>query len=94
MTDNQYKILVEAKETRLAATLENQHLEHYSSLPIDDFDTARYGVQLKPFYKKITKVISVAGSKEARESESTPKCMKADEAGSSHWILPQSLNLL
>ena len=48
LTVNQYKRVVEAKEIRLAATFENQHLEQCNSLPIDGFDTARHGVHLKP----------------------------------------------
>ena len=55
LTDNQYERSVEAKEIRLAATFENQHLEQCNSLPIDGFDTARHGVHLNPCYKKFTK---------------------------------------
>ena len=59
LTDNQHERLVGAKEIRLAATFENQHLVQCNSLPIDGFDTARYGVHLNPCYKTFTKIISV-----------------------------------
>ena len=89
LTHNQYERSVEAKEIRLAATFENQHLEQCNSLPIDGFDTARHGVHLNPCYKKFTKIISVERSKESREGEPRPKSMKADEAGSSHGFFPK-----
>ena len=73
----------------MAATFENQHLEQCNSLPIDSFNTARHGVHLNPCYKKFTKIISVARSKESREGDPRHKRMKANEAGSSHGFFPK-----
>ena len=53
LTNNQYERLAEAKEIKLAATFENQHLEQCNSLPIDGFDTARHGAHLNLVIKNL-----------------------------------------